>query len=386
MSIIVEKLLQKANVYHVTLVAGEKGLNRTVHWFHMVENMTFAEFIEEKSLVFTSGIALDQNLDLFTLVEAQIKQKASGTLLNLGPYIPQVPQDVIDLCNEHSYPLMICPWKVRIPDIMKLFSNLLLNVEKTEVELGSALRNAIAFPNLKDLYAQTLYQYGFQENGFYTLGIMKPDLNSARLSPHKTEQMVQAVERILMSSGEKSFVIHSEGEFILLFCNYKEEAILKTVNRILTVLLTYWDAFYLGLGSTLQNLDHISTSYRQALKMMHFHRKGNKKNEFYLYRDLGLYKLFFAIENPDVLKEYYHDCLGSLEEHDLKKNTNYVEVLKLYLENNGSINETAQILFLHRNTVNYKIRKIEEMLGYSLSEIETRSKLYIALCLKNILD
>lgn len=386
MSIIVEKLLQKANVYHVSLIAGEKGLNRGVNWFHMVENMAFAEFIEEGSLVFTSGIALDENLDLYTLINTQIKQKASGSLLNLGPYIPQVPQEVMDLCNENDYPLMVSPWNVRIPDIMKLFSNLLLNVEKAEGELGSALRNAIAFPSHKDLYTHTLFQYGFLENGFYTLGIIKPDFNALRPKPDSIEQMIQVIERILMSTGDKSFVTNSEGELILLFCNYREDAIIKILNRIMTALHTHWHTFYLGIGDNLQNLDHISTSYKQALKMMNFNKKQGKKNEFCLYRELGLYKLFFALENTKVLEEYYEDCLGLLEEYDLRKNTNYIEVLRLYLENNGSINETAETLFLHRNTVNYKIRKIEEMLGCNLSRIETRSKLHIALCIKNILD
>ena len=189
-----------------------------------------------------------------------------------------------------------------------------------------------------------------------------------------------------MATGDKCFVINSEGEFILLFCNYKDEALIKIMDRIMTSLLSHWDTFYLGIGSNLQNIDHISVSYKQALKMMHFNKKQSKKNEFCLYKELGLYKLFFAIDNTDVLEEYYLDCLGVLEEHDLKKSTNYIEVLKLYLENNGSINETAETLFLHRNTVNYKIRKIEEMLECNLSQIETRSKLYIALCLKNILD
>lgn len=386
MSIIVEKLLQKANVYHVSLIAGEKGLNRGVTWFHMVENMAFCEFIEERSLVFTSGIALDKNLDLFTLINTQIKQKASGTLLNLGPYIPNVPQEVIDLCNKNDYPLMVCPWNVRIPDIMKLFSNLLLNVEKAEGELGSALRNVISFPNRKDLYSHTFFQYGFLENGFYTLGIIKPDFNVIRPNADKIEQMVQMIERILLSTGDKSFVINSEGEFILLFCNFREDAVIKIINRIMTALLSHWETFYVGIGDNLQNLDQISASYKQALKMLDFNKKQGKINEFCLYRELGLYKLFFAIDNTAVLKEYYHDCLGTLEEHDQKKNTNYLEVLKLYLENNGSINETAETLFLHRNTVNYKIRKIEEMIGCSLSEIETRSKLYIAFCLENILD
>ena len=39
------------------------------------------------------------------------------------------------------------------------------------------------------------------------------------------------------------------------------------------------------------------------------------------------------------------------------------DVLKKYLQNNGSVNDTANQMYVHRNTINYKLKKIEEILS-----------------------
>ena len=48
--------------------------------------------------------------------------------------------------------------------------------------------------------------------------------------------------------------------------------------------------------------------------------------------------------------------------------TDYLGTLRLYLENDSSIAEVARITYVHRNTVNYKIKKIKEILGCELTQ------------------
>ena len=57
----------------------------------------------------------------------------------------------------------------------------------------------------------------------------------------------------------------------------------------------------------------------------------------------------------------------------------------MYLNSNCSINDTADKLFIHRNTVVYKIKKINELLDCDLSELEVRVKLFLAIMLQNII-
>ena len=100
------------------------------------------------------------------------------------------------------------------------------------------------------------------------------------------------------------------------------------------------------------------------------------------YQDLGIYKLLMDIENQDVINEYYAETIQRLVEYDKLNQTNYCDVLQCYLEHSGSVKETAEAMFVHRNTINYKINKIEEMLNCDLSELDTRLLYSIAFMLK----
>ena len=59
-------------------------------------------------------------------------------------------------------------------------------------------------------------------------------------------------------------------------------------------------------------------------------------------------------------------------------------MLKLYLDNDGSVKAVSELLFLHRNSINYKIKKIEELLQCDLSTTKVRTKLYLAFLIEYI--
>ena len=85
------------------------------------------------------------------------------------------------------------------------------------------------------------------------------------------------------------------------------------------------------------------------------------------------------------MESFYDKILGDLVFYDKVNNTDYVEILINYFENNCRVVETANALYIHRNTMNYKINKIEEILDINLSDIGDRSKIYIALMIKYLL-
>ena len=103
------------------------------------------------------------------------------------------------------------------------------------------------------------------------------------------------------------------------------------------------------------------------------------------YRELGVYQLLLAIDDKNTMKQYYDAKLGVLEKHDQNNGSDYLEFLKVYLNSNCSITDTADKLFIHRNTVVYKIKKINELLDCDLSELEVRVKLFLAIMLQNII-
>ena len=97
-----------------------------------------------------------------------------------------------------------------------------------------------------------------------------------------------------------------------------------------------------------------------------------------------VYKLLFGVENKAILRSYIDDTLGNLIKYDSLNNTDYENTLRVYLECNGSVQMTAERLNVHRNTVNYKMKVIREILGIEMND-EDKMNILLAFRAQEIL-
>ena len=65
-------------------------------------------------------------------------------------------------------------------------------------------------------------------------------------------------------------------------------------------------------------------------------------------------------------------------EQDAKKQTDYMEMLREYIETGGSVQEMAERHFCHRNTITYKIQKIKALLNVDLDDMTRRLEILLA--------
>ena len=93
------------------------------------------------------------------------------------------------------------------------------------------------------------------------------------------------------------------------------------------------------------------------------------------------------MEDKPLLEQCRHPVLASLEAYDAGKNTELYETLKIYTKTGFSKNHTAELMFMHRNTVNYRIQQIENLFSVDFSDPSLLFKLqysfYIDAFLKN---
>ncbi|NLL88158.1 MAG: PucR family transcriptional regulator [Firmicutes bacterium] len=76
---------------------------------------------------------------------------------------------------------------------------------------------------------------------------------------------------------------------------------------------------------------------------------------------------------------YAHELLGDLVENDRNKKTDFIQTLKIFLRHNCNLKKAAEELFIHYNTLRYRIAKIEEITGLNLDCAEQRFCLQVAL-------
>lgn len=367
----------------IKLVAGKKGLDNIVRWVHMVENIEISVFLDGQEIAFTTGIGLEKKSDLFELVKHAYTNHCSGMVINIGPFIDEISDEIINFANEHNFPIFEVPWHVHVAEIMRVFCYNITISDRINTELSGAFKNSIFFPNQEELYIPQLERHDFNSNWSYCLAIIEP----INMNTKKRSKILKTVENTVSSISKKTFVFELEGRFVLVFARYTEEQIkniLEMTKEKCTPLLKGNEEIYCGIGKSTQNMKCIAKSYKRASDVLKLQKSSNN-SDIVMYRELGLYKLLLSLEDEEVVNEYYQETLEPLVKHDQLNKTDYVEVLGTYLKNNGSLKEVASQLFYHRNTITYKLNKIQEILSCDLSELDTKLAYSIALMLKEII-
>ncbi|MDB5078158.1 MAG: hypothetical protein JWP00_82 [Chloroflexi bacterium] len=103
------------------------------------------------------------------------------------------------------------------------------------------------------------------------------------------------------------------------------------------------------------------------------------------FGDLGVYRLLLTIGNNRELREFYQEVLGRLLEHDSRNGGELMRTLEAYFRYQGSPSEMARKIDVHRNTLLYRLRRIQDITGFDLEDSETALALHLALRIQEVL-
>jgi DNA-binding PucR family transcriptional regulator len=99
------------------------------------------------------------------------------------------------------------------------------------------------------------------------------------------------------------------------------------------------------------------------------------------FEDTGAYRLLLPAmsEDPAELERFYSETLAPLAAYDEQYETELVATVEAYLENDGSVAQTAARMYTHRHTIRYRLERVRELAGHDISLSEGREKLSLGL-------
>ncbi|QJD85768.1 PucR family transcriptional regulator [Cohnella herbarum] len=177
-----------------------------------------------------------------------------------------------------------------------------------------------------------------------------------------------------------------EGELVVLFTLRSEEigglhARQQLTGNLWTILrpMIQEKQVSLCLGREVSRQAEVSGSYRDAKRAADIRRVCRLKDETLRYNELGVYLLLYRLQGTDEMEEFQRLYLNPLLELDAKQQGALLNTLRTYFDCNCNAKETAERMYLHYNTINYRLDRIKNELGLRLDDPETKLLLQLAI-------
>ncbi len=128
------------------------------------------------------------------------------------------------------------------------------------------------------------------------------------------------------------------------------------------------NGFHAAISRVFQDLSFLGKAYRETDAALRLAKRMKMPYKLHRYeRNLAFYPLL-AYESDEEVRDLCHPGILRIYQQDCQRESNLLHTLEVYLANNLNAYQTATQLNLHRNSLYYRLEKIEELLGRELGK------------------
>ncbi|MEH6944879.1 helix-turn-helix domain-containing protein [Bacillus sp. JJ722] len=265
-----------------------------------------------------------------------------------------------------------------------------ISQERTSTEIEMRLRQEYLYDLILGLeLEEDLLRRGrflkFDFRNSYHILILSPsaESNNSELNSNQTNQILEKIRYSLGVSSLPLSIVHGE-KLIVLTQSSQTAGIAKD---ILASYKKYSSGFNatIGISNSVKEPPEYAKGYSDAKKAAEFAHLFGRQNEIIYYDDLGIIGVLFESNNFESMKLYSEKYLGTLIEYDTIHNADLIKSLQAFLDNESVIQSSATQLHVHYNTLRYRLNRIEDITGLSLSNTQNKLNLRISLMIHQLL-
>jgi Purine catabolism regulatory protein-like family/PucR C-terminal helix-turn-helix domain/GGDEF-like domain len=346
----------------LTLAGGAAGAGRPLRWVHASELSDPTPWLRGGELLLTIGRPLDADPGAF--VELLAERGLAGVGLGLGFGHDRMPAAAARAADRLGFPAFEIPYHVPFIALTEAVFTRLSDARVAEAE------RRLAGDLVDDLLAGEVGARELRRRA-RTLGLRGGmPLALAVLRP--AEDGANALARLADAASLHGPASLRDGVVAVLV----EAAGDEDSERRTAELRAATGAGAAAVGRVRSDPAELPRSYDEALYALEALPAG--AGSIGTYRDLGSIQLLLSLQDERGMALFCDSALGRLVAHDADHGSALVESLRAYIEANGRWAEAAAALNVHRHTLRYRVRKIEELTGRDLSDAGDRLELWLA--------
>ncbi|MHC1761225.1 MAG: PucR family transcriptional regulator [Negativicutes bacterium] len=396
-------VIELPSMSDIKLVAGATGIDRVLYCSHVVDIPEVSNWVQGGELLFITGIGIQAHLEeLSNIVRECFKKNVAGLVINVGPYIPKTPEEVIVLADGLGFPVFELPWQSKVGEITRMIYNFIVAKdigERSErdiletilygtIDKNDTLSIRAAACNCDLTQAHQIMVIKFEQLTAYLRDAREFSEQQALIVKL---QMENTVQRVFERNNKKVLILFRLDTLIIFLPTPRDNNKRCGAKEIAAELLQKFKIEFaelklnIGWGNSYTDIRDARKSLTQAEQSLRVAKSLSGTNNFMDFNDLGFYKVLFNVKEREELENFRNEVLQNLLEHDKKHGSALVNTLSVYLEENENCSRVSERLYIHKNTLQYRLQKIAEISGRNLSNPKDRSLLNLATIVNNFL-
>ncbi|MHC1722942.1 MAG: PucR family transcriptional regulator [Aminipila sp.] len=369
------------------LVAGHRGLDKIVEkvgildweFIKKIEEgpENISDFIEGEFVLSSLLFAKDKPELIIEAVKYLAESRVSGLAIK-NIYYTELPEEVIHYANEKSLPVFVFH-TVYFEDIItetmdkiRSINNSNLLESKVDLLINKNLNKTI----IRDIALEL--NSSFKE--FFIVLYAKGKKQTAE--NHLLSQ-VDLIRKDRAFKQNDTIIKYHDGLLLIGSFESLESSLFSSkAKSLLRTLQINSDEYFIGISNLHSNLGELGIAINESL----FAVKSGEifKSQLNYFKDIGIFSVLIPHSRDKWVKNFYEQIINPIKNYDEKYNTELFNTALKFVENDGNFIKTAEALFLHKNTIRYRINKIKELHHMENSELNFYEQLSIAIKLYKI--
>ena len=405
LAITVKDVLEIAQAKGCTLAVGKERLNRVVRYVDCIEIPDMTAWMRPNVLYITTGYACSGTREeILALIRNLNKAKAAALAIK-SRFIGQYLKDALKLAEEFRFPIILMPEELPFIELNYAVMEALV---KSQNNLIDKMKSRLARYNRREadkrlfidlLTGNVTYE---EESNLriseqrwpkppYRVMLIEAEELGDRLKELPEEEVEEQLEKIegnireglsaekctgvvLSNNGSFPCILKTEEEFDQGCFERIQEYISQRSGCDMTVGVS-------GQGVSYQAFQDVYREARDAVEIA----RSQSGQRVVCIEKAGYWRMLKDISKQQVCRDYAASKLDALIRYDGENESNLLETLEIFVNHLGARNTTASSLYLHRNTLMYRIKKIEHLTGYDLSDPNSILELSLALHLRRFM-
>lgn len=221
-----------------------------------------------------------------------------------------------------------------------------------------------------------LHNLGWEDGGLYSLALV--DQYSARLLSEPLSELVGLPGHpchLIPYHSQETAADGSNPDAMLILCNSSQDP--EITDKLIRTVEANAPETWLGVSMPFYELEKLKIYYDQALFAIQY----GKTHGIRRIQSIQIIPqaLSSVLADNKRTKMLLHPDIDALRRYDQEHQTAYLHTFRIFLYHGRNYQATARILGLHQNTLRYRLRKIEELIGGNLYDVAYREQMMYAL-------